>query len=95
MSKAVLSRLISEKHGLPKAKADEIVETVFNGIKDALSSQGSIAFVGFGRFHVDSRAPRVGRNPANGSKVDIPARKVVKFAPGEPLRKLINQQPKL
>lgn len=91
MSKAVLSRLISEKHGVPRAQADEIVDTLFGGIKDALASQGSIGFVGFGRFHVDSREPRVGRNPANGSKVDIPARKVVKFTPGEPLKKLINQ----
>jgi len=91
MSKAVLSRLISEKHGVPRAQADEIVETLFSGIKDALASQGRIGFVGFGRFHVDTREPRVGRNPSNGDKVDIPARKVVKFTPGEPLKKLINQ----
>jgi DNA-binding protein HU-beta len=91
MSKAVLSRLISEKHGLPKAQADEIVDTVFSGIKDALASQGSISFIGFGRFHVDNREPRVGRNPSTGSKVEIPARKVVKFTPGDPLKKLINE----
>ncbi len=91
MSKAVLSRLISETHGVPKVKADEIIDTVFNGIKNALASQGSIAFAGFGRFHVNNRAARIGRNPANGNKVDIPAHKVVKFTPGDPLKKTINQ----
>lgn len=92
MSKAVLSSLISEKHGFTKAKSDEIVNTVLDGIKNALISQGSISFVGFGSFHVKHRAARTGRNPSNGDKVDIPAHKVIKFTSGEPLKKAINQE---
>jgi nucleoid DNA-binding protein len=92
MSKTVLSRLIAERHQMPKAKADEIVDTMLDGIKNALISQGSISFVGFGRFHAADRAPRTGRNPSTGGKVQIPARKVIKFTPGDPLKKAINPE---
>lgn len=90
MSKTALASLIAEKHGLTKAKAEEIVETMLDGIKNALISQGSISFVGFGRFAVNERAARIGRNPSSGEKVEVPAQRVVKFTPGAPLKKAVN-----
>lgn len=92
MSKAALSGLISAKHKIPKADADRIVDTVFEGITSALRSQGHFTFVGFGSFKVDERAARAGRNPSTGAPVDIPTTNVVKFKAGEPLKKLINSK---
>jgi DNA-binding protein HU-beta len=90
MSKTILADLISETHGLTKAEAEDIVETMFIGIKNALVSQGSFSLMGFGRWTVTERAARVGRNPASGERVQIPAQKVVRFAPGAGLKKAIN-----
>ncbi|NMX77768.1 HU family DNA-binding protein [Pseudomonas sp. WS 5532] len=90
MSKAVLVGLVAEKHGMTKAEATEIVNTVLSGIQSALVNQGGISFVGFGSFSVTDRAARDGRNPNTGESVKISARKVVKFTPGEPLKKAIN-----
>lgn len=92
MSKAVLVGLVAEKHGLTKAEASEIVNTVLSGIQSALVSQGSISLVGFGVFSVVDRAARSGRNPNTGEPVMVAARKAVRFTPGEPLKRAVNAQ---
>ncbi|MFM0265624.1 HU family DNA-binding protein [Paraburkholderia sediminicola] len=94
MSKTILSSLIADKHGVTRAEADEIINTVFDGIRSALASQGSITFVGFGRFAVHDRAPRMGRNPGTGEAVPIPARRVVKFNPSDALTTAVNPKKK-
>ncbi|RQR11338.1 HU family DNA-binding protein [Burkholderia stagnalis] len=94
MSKTILTSLIADQHGLTRAEADEILKTVFDGIQSALSSQGSITFVNFGRFSVHERAPRVGRNPGTGEAVPIPARRVVKFSASDALTSAVNPKKK-
>jgi DNA-binding protein HU-beta len=44
-----------------------------------------VVLVGFGTFQVVKRAARSGRNPRTGEPLKIPAKKVVKFAPGKKL----------
>ncbi len=90
MSKSVLSDLLSEKHGLSKSKAKDIVDDLFAGIETTLLSQGSITFVGFGTFYVKEDKARTGRNPATGNPVEIPAKKSVKFRAGAPLKARVN-----
>ena len=41
--------------------------------------------IGFGTFSVVTRSQREGRNPRTGSKIKIPASKVVKFKVGKTL----------
>ncbi|MDH0342096.1 HU family DNA-binding protein [Chromobacterium haemolyticum] len=92
MSKSAIASLVAEKHGLTKAESEEIVSTVIDGIKSTLVSQGSISFVKFGRFLVDVRPARVGRNPHTGDKVAVPAQRVVKFVAWDSLKKALNPE---
>lgn len=92
MSKLLIAGLVAQKHGVTRAQAEEIVQTVLQGIQDTLVTQGTISFLGFGRFLVEDRAARPGRNPGTGESVEIPARRVVKFKPSEPFKAAINRK---
>lgn len=93
MSKAALVSLIAQEFDyLSKTDADKIVAKVFQGITSSLESQGSFSYVGFGRLEVVDRAERPGRNPNSGAPMTIPARRVVKFTAGEPLKRQLNMK---
>jgi len=81
MTKADLADKIYEKVGLPKKEAVEIIETLFNSIKNILSEGESIKVAGFGTFLVRKKSARKGRNPKTGSELQISQRKVVTFKP--------------
>jgi len=49
-----------------------------------------VTLVGFGTFSVATRGPRTGRNPRDGSKIKIAAKKVAKFKPGKKLADDVN-----
>ncbi|MDI6703654.1 MAG: HU family DNA-binding protein [bacterium] len=75
--------------GLTKKKAAEAVEAMISAIKDALQSGDKVQLIGFGSFSVKERAARTGRNPQTGEALDIPAKKVPVFKPGETLRESV------
>jgi DNA-binding protein HU-beta len=55
-------------------------------VQNALSSGNNVQMIGFGTFAVEERPARVGRNPATGKEIKIPAKKVVKFKVGKQLK---------
>ena len=59
-------------------------------IKDALVDGDKIALVGFGTFSVSERPAREGINPATKEKIQIAAKKVVKFKAGAELADALN-----
>jgi len=69
--------------GLAKTKAEKVVETVFESIKDE-----RVEFRAFGIFEVRPRKTGIGRNPRNGIEVPIPPGKSIRFRPGKGLRDL-------
>ena len=59
---------------------------------EALSKDDSASLVGFRTFKTAERKARCGRNPQRGKEINIPARKVPKFNPGEDSKKSINKE---
>jgi len=55
-------------------------------ITDTLARGEKVIFVGFGTFQGIERKARKGRNPQTGETVQIPAKEVAKFRPGNSLR---------
>jgi len=90
MTKAELVEGVSKNSGLSKKDAEVIVQTVLDSIIDSLQSGEKVELRGFGSFRLRERAPRQGRNPKTGEKVQVPAKKVPYFKPGKELRELIN-----
>ena len=77
---------VAERTGLSKREATEAVDAVFTAITDALRAGDKVSLTGFGAFEVRHRAARQGRNPRDGSPIDIPARKVPAFKAGKALK---------
>ncbi len=71
--------------------AENLVNTVFGEISQALEQGNRIELRGFGAFSVRKREPRVARNPKNGDKVKVGARYAIYFRAGKELRELVNK----
>ena len=90
LTKAELVDSVYEKVGLSKKEAAELVEMVFESIKEELCKGGAIKISGFGKFRVRQKKSRMGRNPQTGDAMVISARKVLTFTPSRILRDGIN-----
>ena len=73
MTKSELIARLAEKYPQLVAKdADFAVKTILDAMADALASGQRIEIRGFGSFALNSRPPRIGRNPKSGDKVMVP-----------------------
>ena len=90
MTKADLVDTIYEKVGFSKKEGAELVDLVFDTIKNQLSDGQKIKISGFGNFLVREKRSRVGRNPQTGEAIEISARRVVTFRPSQVLRADVN-----
>jgi DNA-binding protein HU-beta len=85
MIKLDIVNQVADKTGVPKQKAEQVVDSLFNAMKDALARGKRIELRGFGVFVVKPRKRGVGRNPRTGTEVPIPAGKTIRFKPGKEL----------
>lgn len=85
MKKADLVSSLSQKHKLPRSKAQEIIEDLFEELSLAMERGDKIDLRGFGTFSVRRTKARIGRVIATGERVDIPARSLPDFRPGKEL----------
>ena len=90
MNKGDLIDAIAASTGLSKADSGRAVDATTSAIAGELSSDGSVALVGFGTFSVSHRAARMGRNPATGEAIQIKASNVPKFKAGKGLKDACN-----
>lgn len=79
---------VMDRSGLPRNKAEDAVDKVFEGMKAALRKGDRIELRGFGVFNVKPRKTGVGRNPRTGAEVNISPGKAVRFKPGKELQLL-------
>ena len=75
---------------LSKKQSAELVEKVFETIKETLESHDRLKISGFGNFVVRHKKERIGRNPQNGEKIKISPRWVLTFKPSQVLKRAIN-----
>ncbi|NTV12992.1 MAG: integration host factor subunit alpha [Desulfobulbaceae bacterium] len=86
-----LAKSINEQLGFSKQSAGELVDIVFDSMKEGLLRQESIKLVQFGTFNIRKKNSRVGRNPRTGDTMEICRRSMVSFKPSKGLRERINQ----
>jgi len=90
LTKAHIVDAISDQIGYPKNHSSEIVETLLEIMKKFLESGDDVLISGFGKFCVNEKRERRGRNPATGKDMMLKPRKVVTFRCSGKLRKKIN-----
>ena len=91
MTKADLVEGIHAKVGLSKKESADIVELVFDTMKETLERCEKIKISGFGNIEVREKRSRVGRNPQTGEVIEISARRVLTFKPSQVLKNALNE----
>ncbi len=86
MTKEELVAKAAQEAGITKTDAAKALNSILGSITKALAKGDRVSLVGFGTFSVSRRAARVGRNPATGATIQIPAANVPKFKAGKKLK---------
>ena len=89
-TKQTIINKISEKNNQTPSQAKDTVETLLEIMKSTLASGEDIMISGFGKFQVNDKAPRKGRNPATGKAMMLKGRRTVTFKCCGRLRDRVN-----
>jgi len=91
MTKADLVEKIFDKIGLSKKEAQEIIEILFDTMKQTFVEGESVKISGFGTFNVRQKMARRGRNPKTGNDLEISPRRVITFRASNQLKALMEK----
>ena len=91
MTKAELVSIVCGKCSFSRQESFQIVDQVFQILKETLEREEKVKISGFGNFVTREKRPRRGRNPQTGEQVIISGRRVLTFKPSAILRKAVNQ----
>ncbi len=89
LTKADIVENLNNEIGLNKREAKELVDMLFNDIKNLLYEGHEVKLSGFGNFQLRDKSSRPGRNPRTGEDVEISARRVVTFKSGQKLKESV------
>jgi integration host factor subunit alpha len=92
LTKAQIVDTIVDQIGFTQKLSIEIIETLLEIIKKTLESGEDVLISNFGKFCVNEKRARRGRDPATGQDMTLKPRKVVTFKCSATLRKKINGQ---
>jgi len=90
ITKTTIIEKISEKINLTPSQAKDTVEHLLEIMNSTLASGEDIMLSGFGKFQVNEKAPRKGRNPATGKDMMLKKRRIVTFKCAGGLRDKVN-----
>ena len=90
LTKADIVEALQTKIGFTRHQSSELVENLLETIKSRLSSGEDVLVSGFGKFCVNEKRERRGRNPSTGEDLMLAPRKVVSFRCSGKLRRQIN-----
>jgi len=90
LTKADIAEKVRSHVGRNKKESAQMVDTLFEIIKESLQEGKDVMISGFGKFSIRDRGERIGRNPLTGEPIMLPAKKVVTFRSSGKLREKIN-----
>jgi len=92
MTKTDLVEKIFEKIGLSKKESQEIIEILFDTMKQTFIEGESIKISGFGTFNIRQKMSRRGRNPKTGEELEITPRRVITFRVSKQLKSVMEKK---
>ncbi len=79
LTKSQIISGLADKSGLSKKDVTGLLEAMVEMAYDETKKNGEFTVPGLGKLIKKARAARMGRNPATGEQIKIPAKTVVKF----------------
>jgi len=93
MTKAeIVQALYSKVGGFSRKESAELVDLVFEMMKETLGRGEKIKVSGFGNFVLRDKRQRPGRNPQTGQPIRISERRVLTFKASQILKQALNQR---
>ena len=87
----LIERIAMSQAQLSTKDVELAIKCVLDQMVEGLAAGERIEIRGFGSFSLHFRAPRVGRNPKTGEKVDLSGKYVPHFKPGKEMRDRVNE----
>jgi DNA-binding protein HU-beta len=82
---------MAEKHEMPKKTMNLIMEDLIDHLVKNLKKGNRVRMAGLGILQVRKRAARMGRNPATGETIKIPAKKKIAFRAAKELKEAVGK----
>ena len=89
MTKTQLIEALVKETKMEKKQTKIFLESLTSVVEKTLKKGGDIPLTGLGKFKVQARKARMGRNPQTGEAIKIPAKKVVKFTVAKNLKETV------
>lgn len=90
MNKSELIEALAARKGLSYKKAEEIINSIFESMTNALLAGDRIEIRGFGSFVVKSYQSYMGRNPKTGESIAVKSKKLPFFKVGKELKEKVS-----
>ncbi len=90
MNKSELVEVLAARADLPQNKAEEVVNTIFAAMIEALVQGDRIEIRGFGSFVNKRYEPYIGRNPKTGEAIRVKAKTIPFFKVGKELKERVD-----
>jgi integration host factor subunit beta len=90
MNKSELIEALALRKNLSFKKAEEVINTIFDSMAQALQDGDRIEIRGFGSFVIKDYKPYIGRNPKTGEAITVNPKKLPFFKVGKELKEKVD-----
>jgi DNA-binding protein HU-beta len=94
MTQAQFFQAVAEGSQVTKVQVRAVFQAVEEVVTKRLKAEGKIPLGGLGAVKLVDRKARIGRNPATGEQIKIPARTAIKITPAKALKDIFNKKAK-
>lgn len=92
MTRTELIQALAEAAGTERKQAKTFLEAMTGLVEKQIRKGGEVPLKGLGKFKVVKRKARMGRNPATGEPIKIPAKTVVRFTVAKALKDIVKKK---
>jgi len=86
MTKTELIQALADQAGMERKQSRIFLDALTTTVEKTMKKGGEVPLKGLGKFKVVKRKARMGRNPATGEPIKIPAKTVVRFTVAKALK---------
>jgi integration host factor subunit beta len=90
MTKSELIEALAKKVNVPKTRAEQIINEIFDSMTDAMKRREGIEIRGLGSFTVREYKSYAGRNPRTGESVEVAPKRLPFFKVGKALKEMVD-----
>ena len=90
MNVTELAQRVAAEQGLQNAQARKLIDAVLKTVVEAAEDGAEVTLPGFGKFKVQNRPERQGRNPTTGEAITVAAARKLAFVPAKAVKDALN-----